>query len=315
MTSSRVHLSLYTSCGSPRKNKPKMYDRKYSASLVIGCEGKSEPQVEQTYFGEMRSRSGANLKYVINDAKKIFEKWSTDNELPNEAHICLQNPDKKEVIQAIQSINKILSEYNQEQTGLDVFFAGHGEYGTGSLVMNDDTFSAEELIYHMSENLDSSKGERGLSFFLDSCYSGSFLIETILTSEKSKCPIRLFDAKVSSLPKEKSWELSFLEHGAYTFTFLNEGNAYVPQKELTKAIEKQDHALVAKYIQGMVAMISSPVAFLTQGKQHSIDCMKGYIFSVEGYGDFTTAEFEKGELSKEVLLELFEKAKNSIWES
>lgn len=290
-----------------------MYDRKYSASLIIGCEGKSESQVEQTYFGEMRSRSGAKLKYVINDAKKIFEKWSTDNELPEEAHIYLQNPDKNEVIQAIQSINKILSKYNQEQTGLDVFFAGHGEYGSGALVMKDDNFSAEELIYYMSENLNSSKGEKGLSIFLDSCYSGSFLIETVLSTKKSKCSIRLFDAKVSSMPKERSWELSFLEHGAYTFSLLNEGNAHVPRNGLTKAIEKQNHALIAKYIQGMVATISSPVAFLTQSKQHSIDCMKGYIFTVEGYGDFTTADFKPGDLNREILLELFEKAKNSIW--
>jgi hypothetical protein len=61
-----------------------MYDRPFSASLVIACEGKEDPEIIKSPYGDMRSREGALLKYVKNDAAKVFERWSKDEKIPKE---------------------------------------------------------------------------------------------------------------------------------------------------------------------------------------------------------------------------------------
>lgn len=290
-----------------------MYDRLYSASLVIACQGNQEPEIETTPYGEIRSRDGANLKFTANDAKGIYKDWSRGNSLPPEAHIYLENPTKSEVEKAFDKINLILSKYPQKKTGIDIFFAGHGEFPAGSLVLKDHNLSVKELIELVSVPLDKNQGERGLGLILDSCYAGSFLIDVVVELEEPNSGIRLFDARVSSMHDEKSWELSFLEHGAFTFAILNPGNQYLEKNELAKAIERKDNRVIAKCLQGMVGMVASPVSFLTQGKQHSIDCMKGGHFSVDGHGSFSLFDIE-GNVNREALIKNFEKAKNEIWE-
>lgn len=159
--------------------------------------------------------------------------------------------------------------------------------------------------------MDISLGERGLSIILDSCYAGSFLIDIVVELENHNHGIKLLDAKASSLHNEKSWELSFLEHDA--FTFLNPGNKHVDSRELTRAIEKNDNTIIAKSLQGLVAMMACPVAFLTRGRQHPIDCVKGYIFSISGLGEFSLGDIEET-ITRDLLIAYFEKAKNQIWE-
>lgn len=290
-----------------------MYDRRYSAGLFIASQGTQESELVNTAYGEMRSRDGANLKFTTNDAKGIFQEWSEDFSLPPEAYIYLENPTIAEIKEAFNKINIVLSEYPQEQTGIDLYFAGHGEYPSGSLVIKDHVLTAKELIYLMSVPLNPSQGKRGLSFILDSCYAGSFLINIVLELEHNGCRIKLFDAKVSSMHDEKAWELEFLEHGAFTFTFLNPGNGYVNNIEFTRAIEKQDHRLLAKYLQGSVGHLASSTAFLTQGRQHSIDCLKGDHITIDGHGYFSISDIE-GIITRENLIKEFEKAKNVIWE-
>ncbi|MDX5420137.1 MAG: hypothetical protein LPK09_13050, partial [Hymenobacteraceae bacterium] len=131
--------------------------------------------------------------------------------------------------------------------------------------------------------------------------------------ESTSYGIKLLDAKASSMHDEKSWELSFLEYGAHTFTILHPGNKYVSDKELTRAIEKNDDRVVAKLLQGMVSMMTCPVAYLTRGKQHPIDCMKGIHFSIRGYGDFSLSDIEEP-ITRELLIKNLEKAKNRIWD-
>ena len=290
-----------------------MYDREFSASLIIASKGTELAEVRTTPYGEIRSRDGADLKYTSNDAKGIYQRWAEHNNLEQEAYVYLENPTKSDVEEAINQINEILSNYPQEKTGIDLFFAGHGEPFSGSLVIKDYILSAEELVYMISKPLDKTKGSRGLSFILDSCYAGGFLIDTIIELEKSEITIRLFDALVSSMHDEKSWELSFLEHGALTFSFLNKGNEYVDDLEFTKAIEKNDFKIIAKYLQGMVGLRgASSVAYLTQARQHSIDCIKGHHFTVIGHGTFSLTDI-KETITKEVLKERFLKAKDEIW--
>ncbi len=292
-----------------------MYDREFCANLIIASKGPEQAEVRSTAFGEIRSRDGADLRYTANDAKGMSTDWRKHQKLPDEAFIYLENPTKSNVEDAIKQINGVLSNYPQEKTGIDLFYAGHGLPRTGSLVLKDDNLSAEELIDVMSRPLEKSKGGRGLSFFFDSCYSGGFLIDIIIDLLKDKHPIRLYDALVSSMYDEKSWELSFLEHGAFTFSFLNKGNAYVDRLEFSRAVQKNDFRVIAKYIQGMVGLSGGdPVTFLTQGRQHSIDCIKGHDFTVSKYGSFSLTELEE-EITREVLEERFSIARSVIFDN
>jgi hypothetical protein len=151
-----------------------------------------------------------------------------------------------------------------------------------------------------------------LGLRLDSCYAGSFLIDIVVELQKEGYSIELRDAMVSSMHDEKSWELSFLEHGAFTFAFLNPGNSYVKANELSIAIERNDHKMIAKYLQGLVGMMASPVSFLTQGRQHPIQCTKGYFFEVTGLGGFSISDIA-GAVTRESLVNLFEKVRQDFW--
>lgn len=292
-----------------------MHDRKFSAHLVIASEGTGTSEVRTTSYGEIRSRDGANLKYTSNDAKGIFQKWGKYCNLSQKAYIYLENPTKPEVVKAFDQINQVLSNYPQEQTGIDLFFAGHGSFPSGSIVLRDGILSAKELIKLMSKPLEKTKGNRGLGLLLDSCYASSFLIDIILELEKNESSIKLFDALVSSMHDEKSWELSFLEHGAFTFSFLNKGNAYVNINNFVRAVEKNDYKVIVKSLQGIVgSMGANSVAFLTQGRQHSIDCTKGSDFSIDGHGSFSLLDI-KEPITKEGLIDKFTRAKDEIWGS
>ncbi len=46
-----------------------MYDRKFSASLIIASKGTELAEVIPTPYGEMRSRDGTNLEFTSNDAR------------------------------------------------------------------------------------------------------------------------------------------------------------------------------------------------------------------------------------------------------
>ncbi|WP_109438250.1 caspase family protein [Aquimarina sp. AU119] len=282
-----------------------MYDRKYSANLIISCSGNQTSEIFNTPYGEARSRNGAKLKYVQNDSNAIQKVWNKHSRIKN-GTIILSEPTKQEVLNSINYLNEVLSEYPQNQTGIDLFFAGHGDTN-GDLVLTDESISAKEILDCMSEPLVSDIGDRGISVFLDCCHSGGFLINLVIEVENKEMNIRLYDAKISSLYNERSYELSFLESGVLTFTYCNYGNEYVKPGELSKAIEEQDQKTIARCIQGLVATMASPVSYLTCGKQHAIDVSKGRYFSIHGFGEFELPNDKK--ITRELLVELFEKAK------
>lgn len=296
-----------------------MYNRQYSVSVVIACQGSQESEIKSTPYGEIRSRSGASLKFTTNDAKGVYTQWLKHERevvehetVPDEGHIYLENPTKSEVLNAFSTINQILSKYPQGATGIDVFFAGHGECSSGALVLKDDTLSAKELLHIINSPLASSQGARGLGLGLDSCYAGSFLIDIVVELQKKEHSIELRDAMVSSMHDEKSWELSFLEHGAFTFSFLHPGNSYVKGNELNIAIERKDNKMIAKCLQGLVGSMASPVGFLTQGRQHPIRCYKGALMNISGLGEFYIHDIEGG-VTRESLINCFEKIRQDFW--
>ena len=72
-----------------------------------------------------------------------------------------------------------------------------------------------------------------------------------------------------------------LEHGVFTYTHLNQGNAYVDRDRFNRAILEDDKKEIAKGLQGMVASISNASAFLTEGRQFSMELTK-CIVDVQG---------------------------------
>jgi hypothetical protein len=131
-----------------------MFDRQYSASLTIACQGIQESETKSTPYGEIRSRSGASLKFTANDAKEVYTNWLKHElefyehkSVPVEGHIYLEDPTKSEVLNAFNTINQILSKYPQDETGIDIFFAGHGECSSGALVLKDGILSVKELLH------------------------------------------------------------------------------------------------------------------------------------------------------------------------
>lgn len=285
-----------------------MYDRPKSISIIVASKGYDKSEIEMTAYGEISTRAGANLKYTQNDANGILELWKKEDDFEI---LYLINPTKQELIDIFRKADQILSEFDQDQTGIDFFFAGHGEYPTGALVLSDGILTASELVIVMSENLHPKKGDRGLGIILDSCYSGSFLVDLVVNLDNKYQNIFLFDAIVSAMYDEPAYEMSFLEQGVLTYTILNEGNGYVDKKLFKEAIENNNYKIIAKYMQGLVAMTTSPIVYLTQGKQHEVRCYKGNLFEVGNGDSFVIYETcKEGELNREALYFELNKARN-----
>lgn len=270
-----------------------MYDKRYNGSLVVACSGPVDVQPVQTVFGEMRCRSGAKLKFTSADAKLAFDNWSTDRRVPRDAHILLVDPKLSDFQAAIERISSELSVFPQGETGIDLYFAGHGLPKTGALVLRDQVLTATDYLSLIEENMTSDKGIRGISMMLDSCHSGAFLFEAMVALQDREEAIRLYDALCSSMHDETSWELSFLDHGAFTFTHFHQGNEYVNSTEFQRAIEEQNHRVIAMCIQGLVASMADPTTFLTKGKQHSIDCIKGGRLTTRTRGSLDINELDQ----------------------
>ena len=224
------------------------------------------------------------MKFAANDAEAIFDIWKKGDvdSVPNNFHCLLVDPTLAQVEQAIRQFSRKLAQFSQEDTGLDLFFSGHGEKCSGNLVLQGGTLSPTRLLDLQSEEVNTrSGGPRGIGVFLDSCYSGAFLLRLALETYPRLDEFRLLEGLVSCLPDEESFEFDFLEHGAFTYTFLNRGNKSVDRDQFNKAILKQDLLIIVKGLQGLVSMTGNATAFLTEGKQFSVSLAKEVI-TVEG---------------------------------
>ena len=263
-----------------------MYERAYSGNIIIACQGPDDSQVVDTPYGEMRSRSGAKLKYVRADGQLVYKKWTKDSSLPAAANVYLEDPTSDDVKQAIAKVLKALSEFPQGAIGIDFYFAGHGRRTDGAWILKDEAFTAETLCNSMESNLKNGAGLCGLSMMVDSCFSGAFLINLMIQMQQSM-NLDFRDGLFSSLPDEKSWEMSFLEHGAFTYTHMHTGNKNFDADTLIRAIEKSDYNIIAKYTQGMIGAMANPTAYLMQGRQHTIDISKGHFIRIPSYGSYS----------------------------
>ena len=264
------------------------------ASIVIASRGPSEAVTIQTKFGEIRSRSGASLAWTANDAECVQKIWkrAEDDCLPENLHKLLIDPSLKQVEDAIKDVSvKILTDYDGN-IGLDFFFAGHGEQYSGDLVLRGGLLSPTRLLKIQADEVGvNGGGERTIGVWLDSCHSGAFLIRLAIEAYEQFEGFRLDEGLASCLPNEQCFEMDILEHGVFTYTRLNPGNASVDRDRFNQAILENDEDEIAKGLQGLVAMMSSPTAFLTKGKQFSVSLMKHVI---EVHGGYATVELEDG---------------------
>ena len=262
------------------------------ASIVIASRGPGEADTIQTKFGEIRSRSGAFLEWTANDAERVRNIWkrAEDDCLPENLHKLLIDPSLKQVEDTIKDVStKILTDYDGN-IGLDLFFAGHGEQYSGNLVLKDDFLSPTQLLKIQADEVGvNGGGERTIGVWLDSCHSGAFLIRLAIEAYEQFEGFRLDEGLASCLPNEKCFEMDMLKHGVFTYTRLNPGNASVDKDGFNQAILKNDEDEIAKGLQGLVATMSSPTAFLTKGKQFSISLMK-HVICV--HGGYATVELE-----------------------
>ncbi len=261
------------------------------AILTVAAGGGHEAESADAIFGKMRSRAGAKLKYTTNDVRALRKHMPTygayaDGKLINYELI---NPS---IDKLRGTINKIASELSNSpckegrKKVFNIIYAGHGLPLNGEWELSDGTISGVELHEAICKGYGDNQNKLHVDLILDSCYSGGFLIDFLVSAQSNDtvCP---FDCMASSLPDETSWEMDFLEHGAMSFHLTHAGNSYVDTTELAKAIDQKDMKVLVRALQGTVP---NPVTLLTNGRQHSVLLISGHQFEVQGAGFVELAE-------------------------
>ena len=254
---------------------------KYAASITIACEGPDAGTVRGGPAGRRRSRDGAHLAHVRSDAEYWHETFKAST--PVQEHVLLVNPTRAAVVAALTAASESLIDYQGEPGWaggqIDVTFSGHGTV-SGELVLADSSISGCELLDATLAG-PPTNDRRKFSFVFDSCHSGRTLAE-VLTDDRHPRDFLVIDAYAASLPDELAWELDHLGHGALTFTMRRRGNGHVDLGRLAKAVDEGDDEYVRFALHSFTP---NPVAYLTEGDQHSIDAINGHSISVMGAGD------------------------------
>ena len=262
----------------------------HRASVIIASSGTDTADVVQTKYGKLRSRNGADLRFTANDAEAMYDRWrKAGGSLPDEFHVLLVDPTLGQLESVIQDMSKRVAGCGTE-VALDLYFAGHGSEGTGDLVLKDGTLSPNRFLDLQMEHIRLGGYARTIGVFLDSCYSGAFLVHLALEALERINDFCLDDGLAASLPDEQCYELDFLEHGVFTYTFLNPGNAYVDTDSFNRAILRDDKQEIAKGLQGLAQTMSNASAYLTEGRQFSMELTKS---SIDVQGGFASVELSE----------------------
>ena len=244
--------------------------------------GPYEPNMIRTQFGDIRSRSGALLRNTERDAQGVYEFWKkVEPDVPDDLHILLIDPTIDEVESTIKSVSSSLSEGFCAEIGFNLFFAGHGEPGTGNLRLNDGILPPTRLLELQADDVRRGDGaERTIGVWLDSCYSGAFLLRLAIAAIEQSESFRLIEGLASCLPDEESYEWDDLGHGVFTYTQLFRGNEHVDAKHFNRAILTNNTHDIAVGVQGLISLMGSATAFLTKGKQVPISLLK-HVISID----------------------------------
>lgn len=248
--------------------------------------------VVETKYGEIRSRSGAQLRFTVNDAEAIYDKWKAHGgSLGDDFHVLLVDPTLRQVEEAIRRMSNRIADCHAD-AALDLCFAGHGLAGSGDLVLKGGKLSPTRLLDLQMPGRGRPIGARRIGVFLDSCYSGAFLVRLAVEAMERLDEFRLDEGLASCLPNERCFEFPILEHGVFTYTHLNPGNANVNSDSFNRAILENDEKEIAKGVQGLVGMMSNASAFLTEGRQFAMSLTKHVI---DVAGGFARVELDKGD--------------------
>ncbi len=268
---------------------PRVSYRPPSASIVIGCKGPGQADVIETRFGEIRSRSGAQLKYAARDAEGIWNHFRKHGaEVPDDLHVLLIDPTERQVRDAVRDVSRKIRHDHGNKIGLDLAFAGHGCPTNGDLVLRDGVLSSTDFLGLQVGDVVAGGGEwRTIGVWLDSCHSGAFLIRLAIESFEDFEGFKLDAGMASCLPGEVSFETEGLQHGVFSYTQLYPGNSHVDRKVFNDAILRNRTDEIAKCLQGLVSDMSNPSAFLTEARQFSLGLMKYFIYV---HGDFAAVE-------------------------
>jgi hypothetical protein len=261
--------------------------------LSIASPGGGEAEECDAFLGRMWCRAGAKLKYVINDVEKFGEDTPTYGGYLQDTPIFKQliAPTISEVRNSIRETIERLVERKMTPGQKNVFnliYAGHGRSSDGAMEFSDGALSGEDFYQELVEHYGDHPNKLHVNIVLDSCYSARFLIDFIFNSQSNET-IYGFDCKVSALPDEKSYEMDFIEHGAFSFSLTHPGNCYVDATELARAVDNRDLRTIVKSLQGITA--PNPVAFLTNGRQHSIELISGHHLSIPGAGSIELVDY------------------------
>ena len=226
----------------------------------------------------------------------MYGRWREfGRSLPDELYVLLIDPSLGQLEDAIKDMSKLVAGFKYD-VALDLYFAGHGCEGTGNLVLKDGTLSPKRFLDLQAQDVRQSGYARTIGFFLDSCYSGAFLVRLAFDALERIEEFRIDPGFAACLPDEECFEDPVLEHGVFTYTHLHRGNAYVDRDAFNRAILEDDTTEIAKGLQGMVASMSNASAFLTEGRQFSMELTK-YIIDVQG--GFASVEIgEDDEISR-----------------
>ena len=214
--------------------------------------------------------------------------WSNDeSDLPDDLKVLLVDPTLKQLCDELQNVSEKLRHTYQNEFGLDFYFAGHGEESTGDLVLRDGVLTPRMLLGLQSRHINPDETERTIGLFLDSCYSGAFLIRLAIQAFEDFSGFSLDEGLVSCLPDEQCYEMEMLQHGVFTYTHLYPGNRHVDRERFNEAILRNDTQEIAKALQGLVGMTSNAAAFLTEGQQFSMSLTK---HSIDVHGGHAKAK-------------------------
>jgi hypothetical protein len=283
--------------------------RRSYASISIACDGSAPGVIRSGPGGLRRLRTGAQLQNVVADAQYWHKIFKEDVDPPGAGrHILLENPTKKDVLDALDDVGSYLEESIRVGAPgwpggeLHFAFSGHGT-DDGKLELADNELSATELVDSIVAPMSSAKYTRRIGVVFDSCYSGLTLAQLLLHPETGR-HISLRDGFAAALHDEGAWELDHLGHGALTFTMKNAGNAHVDFSKLARAVQENDQ----KYLRlALQAFVPNPVTYLTEGDQHSIDLLNGHYVKVKGAGSIEVL----GAVSLTQLLDALERARDA----
>jgi hypothetical protein len=230
------------------------YDRVFWVNLIIACDGPDTIKEDE----EMVSRNFGKLEHAKNDLDAFLSFYqpmrigdptfvypasvgrspgyfALTRELDNPNHRLLQ--DTLSELHDWITINQDDPEFNSIQ--INVFYAGHGYYDTDAdesgIITADGKLSSIDIaagLLSLPPDDETTPNRHRIDLYLDCCHSGAIardIMKSIADSQENRVKgdavipnIGFGRIFCSCLPDEVCFELPSLQHGIFSYSFLNE---------------------------------------------------------------------------------------------